>query len=122
MGEPLGAREPLIAGWAVPRQISDRRVARPGPATAHGPRSLASSIPQDSYPVVTSHIPESTPNFACNSPTILSNFEIRSLELQRFQALLKLHSIELHASFLRSGCVDTYWWHSRSRQARRVVV
>ena len=38
-------------------------------------------------------------NLACNSPAILSNFEIRSLELQRFQTLLNLHPIELHATF-----------------------
>ena len=74
-------------------------VARPSPA-AHGYRSRAPSIAQDSHPVVTSHVPEPTANFACNSPTILSNFEIRLLELQRFQTLLKLHPIELHASFL----------------------
>ena len=55
--------------------------------------------------MVTSHIPEPTPNFACNSPTNLSNLEITSLELQRFQASLKLHPIELHASFLGSGFV-----------------
>ena len=41
----------------------------------------------------------STSNFACNSPTILSNSEIKSLELQRFQTLLKLRPIELHAIF-----------------------
>ena len=45
----------------------------------------------------------STRNFACNSPATLSNLEIRSLELQRFQTLLKLHPIELHATFLRPG-------------------
>ena len=41
----------------------------------------------------------STSNFACNSPVSLSNPEIRSLELQRFQMLLKLRPIELHAIF-----------------------
>ena len=46
-----------------------------------------------------------SPNFACNSPTTLSNLEIRSLELQRFQTLLKLRPIELHASLLGSGHV-----------------
>ena len=79
-------------------------VAWPGPA-AHGHRGLAPSIAQDSHRAVTSHITEPTANFACNSPTILSNFEIRLLELRRFQTLLKLHSIELHASFLRGGCI-----------------
>ena len=46
--------------------------------------------------------PVPTPNFACNSPTTLSNFEFQSLELQRFQTSLKLHPIELHASFLEA--------------------
>ena len=76
-----------------------------GPTAAHGYRGLAFSIAQDSHLVVTSHIPEPAPSFACNSPTILSNFEIRSLELQCFQTLLKLHPIELRASFLRGGCM-----------------
>ena len=48
-------------------------------------------------------IAEPTPNSACNSPTTLSNPVIRSLELQRFLTLLKLHPIELHATFLRPG-------------------
>ena len=78
---------------------------RPGPATAHRHRVQAPSIPQDSHPVVTSYIPEPTPNSACNSPTTLSNPEIRLAELQRFQTLLKLHPIEVHASFLRGGCI-----------------
>ena len=47
-------------------------------------------------------IPVPTPNFACNSPTTISNFEFRSLELQRFRPLLKLLPIELHASFLEA--------------------
>ena len=75
-------------------------VVRPGPAAAHGHRGLAPSIAQDSHPVVTSHIPEPAPNFACNSPTTLSNHEFTTLELQCFQTLLKLHPIELRASFL----------------------
>ena len=47
-------------------------------------------------------------NFACNSPTALSNPEIRSLELQRYLTLLKLHPIELHATFLRPGAATTH--------------
>ena len=99
----------LYACCLLPRQISGRRAAsnrsgclcvvRPGPA-AHGYRGLASSIAQDSHRVVTSHIPEPAPNFACNSPTTLSNHEFTTLELQCFQTLLKLHPIELRASFL----------------------
>ena len=38
-------------------------------------------------------------NFARNSPVTLSNLECASLELQRFQWLLKLTSNELRASF-----------------------
>ena len=38
--------------------------------------------------------------FACNSPVTISVFELASLELQRFWALLKVHAIELHAEFL----------------------
>ena len=79
-----------------------------GPTAAHGYRGLALSIAQDSHLVVTSHVPEPTANFACNSPTILSNCEIRLLELQCFQTLLKLRPIELRASFLGGrvhGCL-----------------
>ena len=74
-----------------------------GPAAAHGRRSLAFSIAQDSHPVVTSHVPEPTANFACNSPESILRFELWALELQRFQALLKLYPIELCASFLGGG-------------------
>ena len=44
--------------------------------------------------------PAPTTNFARNSPSTLSNFEFRTLELQRFQSSLKLLPIELRASFL----------------------
>ena len=98
-----------------------RCVVRPGPA-AHGCRGLASSIAQDSHLVVTSHITEPTTNFACNSPTILSNFEIRSLELQCFQTLLKLYPIELCAGFLGGGCMGACWWCSGIPLARCAVV
>ena len=50
--------------------------------------------------MVTSHVPEPTPNFACNSPESILRFELWALKLQRFHTLLKLHPIELHASFL----------------------
>ena len=45
--------------------------------------------------------------FACNSPVTISEFELASLELQRFWALLKVHAIELHAEFLASVSVVT---------------
>ena len=42
-------------------------------------------------------------NFARNSLATLSNIEFRSLELQRFWVLLKVHAIELRARFWE-GC------------------
>ena len=63
---------------------------RPGPAAS----------PLVSCPSLACRIVESTPNFARNSPKTLTNREIRSLELQRFGALLKVQSIELRATFL----------------------
>ena len=54
------------------------------------------------------------PNFACNSLTTISNFEFRSLELQRFQPLLKLLPIELHASFWRQRHATTHRHRSQT--------
>ena len=109
LGVPVGGGPPA----SRPRRElrSARRLeARPGPAATHGHRSLALLCPPDppapSSPVWSSvlrtiHITaEPTPNVARNSPTTLSNPGIRSLELQRFQTLLKLLPIELRATFL----------------------
>ena len=93
-----------------------------GPAAAHGYRGLASSIAQDSHPVVTSHVPEPTANFACNSPDRILRFELWALELQRFQTLLKPHPIELCAGFLGGWCMGACWWCSWIPLARCVVV
>ena len=72
------------------------------PAPRPGPP--APSTPVGPVVLMRIHIiAEPTPNFACNSPTTLSNPEIRSLELQRFLTLLKHHLIELHATFLRQA-------------------
>ena len=59
-------------------------------------------------------IVESTINFACNSLAALSNHEFRLLELQRFQTLLKLLPIELHATFLRPGSAVTFRLRSQA--------
>ena len=48
-------------------------------------------------------------------------FELCSLELQRFETLLKLHPIELRATFRGSGHIGTCWWRSRSVQTMCVV-
>ena len=48
-------------------------------------------------------------NFARNSPALISDFEIASLELQRLWKLLKVHSIELHAKLLRASAPARTW-------------
>ena len=80
------------------------RAPQPGPASA-----LA-------------HIAAELPNFACNSPATISNVEFTALKSQRFQTLLNLHPIELHASFLRSGRIGACWRRRRSPLARCAVV
>ena len=77
-----------LLGQAPPTRVGT--AARP----RFGPTGPASAL---------AHIAAELLNFACNSPTTLSNYEFTTLELQRFQTLLKLHPIELHASFLRGG-------------------
>ena len=81
---------------------------RAGPAATHRHRDQAS------HPAITHVIAEPTPNSACNSPTTISNLEFTTLELQRFQTLLKLHRIELHATFRRVGPATA---HGRRSQA-----
>ena len=70
------------------------------PAPRPGPDLDPVPHPQPSRPALTPLIPEPTRNFARNSPATASSFEFRSLELQRFQTLLKLLPIELRATFL----------------------
>ena len=81
--------------WRVdskPGQASPRpRAPQPGPGLLYVAQRWLSII-----------------NFACNSPVACSNIEFASLELQRFQTLLKLHPIELHATFLRPGPAATH--------------
>ena len=86
-----------------------RNVGGGGVVVAHGCRSQALPLTGvEVWPrlgpaglaLAFTHIAVELLNFACNSPTTLSNYEFTTLELQRFQTLLKLHSIELHATFL----------------------
>ena len=79
--------------------------ARPGPAAIHRHRDQAP------HPAITHAIPAPTPNFACNSPATISNLESTTLELQRFQTLLKLHPIKLHATFRRASPGTTAHGH-----------
>ena len=71
--------------------------------------------------MVTSHMPEPTPNFARNSPEGASGFELCSLELQRFGTLLNPHPIELRAIFWGNGHIGTCWWRSWIPQTMCVV-
>ena len=80
---------------ARPRR--SQRAPQPGPA----------ATAQVSCPDLTCRIAETVPNFARNSPATISNIEFRSLELQRFGALLNVHPIELRAK-LRCG-VSLLW-------------
>jgi len=83
--------------------------ARPGPATAHGHRSLArgrydpdpprtsSCLPSITFEAATLWLPK---NVARNSPAISSNFEFMSLELQRFRVVSKNDRGKLRAKFI----------------------
>ena len=59
--------------------------------------------------------------FACNSSVTISVFELASLELQRFWALLKVHAIELHAESLVCVSVVTHGHRRRSLLEARPV-
>ena len=89
VARPFGHSDALHTGGAVSLMCgSVRRLgARPGPA------ALQSCFV----------------NFACNSLFAISKFEFMSLGLQRFWALLKVHSIELHAKFGEGHVVGVRW-------------
>ncbi len=97
------ARPRAVRAASLRLGASSRSPARP----RHRPRAPQPGAywdpvarPQPSRPALTPLIPKPTRNFACNSPETISNLQFRSLELQRFQTLLKLLPIELHATFL----------------------
>ena len=94
---------------------SARRLeVRPGPAAAHGHRSLAlhpsgalhargawcAGVWFGASPRSPAWPRSCLSNFARNSPAIISNNEFVSLGFQRFCGLLKLRGIELRATFL----------------------
>ena len=93
----------LVFVWAV--------FFGPGCAVGGGPPWPCRRPPAPRPGPLTPLTPAPTPNFARNSPTTALSFELRSLELQRFQTLLKLLPIELHASFLEA----TPCYHPRHR-------
>ena len=128
-------RRPARSPSAPRAYGSARRLeARPGPATAHGHRSqalrslrrpphqwgwgadvwLGASPRGPPWPCRRRPAPRpgrrgycASSTFACNSFVTISVFELASLELQRFWALLNVHAIELHAEFLLCVSVVT---------------
>ena len=114
---PVGGGPPARSPHASLRLGVIDLEARPGPAAAHGHRSLAPPSPTGAaaWPCHRPRAPLPGPgllyvaqwwlsiiNFACNSPVACSNIEFASLELQRFLGLLKFGPIELHAKFIWS--------------------
>ena len=100
---PRGGLQSVGVSVCCPARPRRRpRAPQPGPAAAHGPRSQAPPPANVTCPRV---LARRHSNFACNSRLAISNFEFISLELQRFQTLLKVHAIELHAILLSAGPV-----------------
>ena len=93
---PSAPRASLGASSRSPARPRHRpRAPQPGP-----PDPPAPSTPVGPGVLMRIHIiAEPTPNFARNSHTAASSFELGSLELQRFPTLLKLLPIELRATF-----------------------
>ena len=99
---PVGG-DPPVSRPRRELRSARRLVVRPGPA-AHRHRGVT-RCPQVSCPALACRIAEPTLNFARNSLAALSNHELRSLELQRFQTLLNVHTIELRAIFVGGAAV-----------------
>ena len=60
------------------------------------------------------HIAAELLNFACNSPATISNIEFTALKSQRFQTLLNLHPIELHATFEEAQAPPAHGYRSQA--------
>ena len=101
-------------GRAATHRHRGRSLWRPSRRWCLRRRVVSASLPVPLHPGACTLIAESTINYACNSLTALSNHEFRLLELQRFQTLLTLLPIELHATFLRPGSVVTFELRSQA--------
>ena len=109
-------RRLLASGaWCAVRCQASRCDSRLGSAAAHGHRSR----PRAPQPGQCGYCASST--FACNSPVTISVFELASLELQCFWALLKVHTIELHAEFLLCVSVVTHGHRSPVQRLPRML-
>ena len=97
-------------GWRPAREPSAPRASH-GASARCPARPCRPPVPrpcptaQVSCPALACRIAEPTLNFARNSLAALSNHELRSLELQRFQTLLNVHTIELRAVFVGGAAV-----------------
>ena len=96
-----------------------RRTRAPQPGSLFSPAPSTPAVPVVLVcPARPRHRPRASPlmltNFARNSPTTVSNLECASLELQRFQRLLKLPSNELRATFLEPAV--SYVLHQRIQE------
>ena len=95
------------------------RTRAPQPGSLFSPAPSTPAVPVVLVcPARPRHRPRASPlmltNFARNSPTTVSNLECASLELQRFQRLLKLPSNELRATFLEPAV--SYVLHQRIQE------
>ena len=120
-GPPLPPAPSTLAGPVVlvcparPRH----RTRAPQPGSLFSPAPSTPAVPVVLVcPARPRHRPRASPlmltNFARNSPTTVSNLECASLELQRFQRLLKLPSNELRATFLEPAV--SYVLHQRIQE------
>ena len=121
-----GQDPPPLTG-AVARPRHRPRALQPGPVRSppvpsgpsgalHTGGACGSGVPGPRRrPRVLQHAQQpALTNFARNSPVTLSNLECASLELQRFQRLLKLPSNELRATFLEPAV--SYVLHQRIQE------
>ena len=96
----------LVAVNSPARPCRRPQVPQPGPLESqlsHTP------TPEASHPALAALIAESAPNFARNSPTTLSNFEYRSLELQRLWMVSKSDRGKLCATYVSLGSCHRLW-------------
>ena len=117
--EPSAPRASLGASSRSPARPRHRpRAPQPGPPLPPAPSTLAAPGALACGPARTRRHSRALPlmltNFARNSPTTVSNLECASLELQRFQRLLKLPSNELRATFLEPAV--SYVLHQRIQE------
>ena len=98
--------------WGLVAVNSPARPCRRPQAPQPGPLESQLShtpTPEASHPALAALIAESAPNFARNSPTTLSNFEYRSLELQRLWMVSKSDRGKLCATYVSLGSCHRLW-------------